>query len=91
MYILTGFESTDDVELSKLSPALGLSQLLTFSSAKKKSSTGAFRCNTDHKTPVAIYITFLIHSKTRSEDLVNKLIHLGYVFHMAALQCYQLT
>ena len=46
-------------------------------SAKKRSSTGAFRSNADHETPVAIYIAFLIHSKTRSEDLVHKLHSLG--------------
>ena len=74
---MTGFESTGDVESSKLSPALVLSQLLAFNSAKKRSSTGAFRSNADHETPVAIYIAFLIHSKTRSEDLVNKFHSLG--------------
>ena len=75
--MMTGFKSTGDVESSKLSPALVLSQLLAFNSAKKRSSTGAFRSNADHETPVAIYIAFLIHSKTRSEDLVNKLHSLG--------------
>ena len=77
MYMLTGFESTDDVESSKLSPALVLAQLLPFNSAKNRKSTGAFRNNADHETPVAIYIAFLIHSKTRSEDLVNRLHSLG--------------
>ena len=77
MYMLTGFESADDVESSKLSPALVLAQLVAFNSAKKRSPTGAFRSNADHETPVAIYIAFLIHSKTRSEDLVNRLHSLG--------------
>ena len=77
MYMLTGFESTDDVESSKLSPALVLAQLLAFNSTKNRKSTGAFRNNADHETPVAIYIAFLIHSKTRSEDLVNRLHSLG--------------
>ena len=77
MNMLTGFEITDDVESSKLSPALVLAQLLAFNSAKNRKSTGAFRHNADQETPVAIYIAFLIHSKTRSEDLVNRLHSLG--------------
>jgi hypothetical protein len=82
MYMLTGFESTDDVESSKMSPALVLAQLLSYNSAKKRSPTGSFRSNADHETPVAIYIAFLIHSKRGPG-------HLGYVFHMTALQRYQ--
>ena len=75
--MLTRFEITDDVESSKLSPALVLAQLLAFNSAKNRKSTGAFRHNADQETPVAIFIAFLIHSKTRSEDLVNRLHSLG--------------
>ncbi|CAB4009742.1 Hypothetical predicted protein [Paramuricea clavata] len=75
--MLTGFESTDDVESSKLSPALVLAQLLAFNSAKNRKSTRVFCNNADHETPVAIYIAFLIHSKTRSKDLVNRLHSLG--------------
>ena len=77
MNMLTEFEITDDVESSKLSPALVLAQLLAFNSAKNRKSTGAIRHNADQETPVAIYIAFLIHSKTRSEDLVNRLHSLG--------------
>ena len=75
--MLAGFEITDDVESSKLSPALVLAQLLAFNSAKNRKSTEAFRHNADQGTPVVIYIAFLIHSKTRSEDLVNRLHSLG--------------
>ena len=66
MNMLTGFEITDDVESSKLSPALVLAQLLAFNSAKNRKSTGAFRHNAEQETPVAIYIAFLINSKTRN-------------------------
>ena len=58
MNMLTGFEITDDVESSKLSPALVLAQLLAFNSAKNRKSTGAFRHNADQETPVAIFMHF---------------------------------
>lgn len=77
MYMLTGIECPDNVQSSKLSPALVLAQLLTFNSAKKRSPTGVFRSNAEHETPVAIYIAFLIHSMTRSKDLINRLHSLG--------------
>lgn len=73
-YMLTGFESTDS---SKLSIPLVLAQLLAFNTAEKRSTTADFRNNADHETPVSIYIAFLIHSKTRSKDLVNRLHSLG--------------
>ena len=72
--MLTGFESTDS---SKLSIPLVLAQLLAFNTAEKRSTTADFGNNADHETPVSIYIAFLIHSKTRSKDLVNRLNSLG--------------
>ena len=71
MYMLTGFDDVCDADSSKLSPALTLAQLLAFNSANKRSPTGNYRTNADHETPLAIYIAFLIHSKTRSKDLVD--------------------
>ena len=60
-----------------LKSRLGANLLLAFNSAKSRKSTRAFRHNANQETPVAIYIAFLIHSKTRSEDLVNRLHSLG--------------
>ena len=79
MYMLTGIDDTChcDADSSKFPAALVLAQLLAFNSAERRSATDDYRYRADRETPVAIYIAFLIHSKTRSKDLVDRLHSLG--------------
>ena len=57
--------------------ALSIAQLLCFNSVKKSSSSNYIRHNKNRENPLVIYVSMLIHSKTRSKSLIDKLYNLG--------------
>ena len=54
-----------------------LTELLHFNAVKKSYSKDGIRHNTIRETPLPIYLSMLIHAKTRSKDLIDTLFNLG--------------
>ena len=74
IYMLTGSarnEGGDKLEIFK--PVLSIAQLIQFGSAQKRTNSISHRYSSEKKTPLSIYIAFLMHSETRSRVLIDKL------------------
>ena len=54
-----------------------LTELLHFNAVKKSYSKDGIRHNSIRETPLPIYLSMLIHAKTRSKDLIDTLFNLG--------------
>ena len=57
--------------------SLSIAQLLYFNSVKRSRSSSYIRHNKSREVPLPIYISMLIHAKTRSKSLIDKLYDLG--------------
>ena len=54
-----------------------IAQLLYFNSVKRSQTNSSIRHIKEREAPLPIYISMLIHAKTRSRDLINTLSNLG--------------
>ena len=52
-------------------PSLPLSQLIHFNTVRQRGNSGTSRHTSCRKTPLSIYVAFLLHSQTRSRLLVH--------------------
>lgn len=76
--MIVGFTSPTDDDASIHTLTSTVSQIIQFNCAKKRSDTSTYsRHNTNTETPLSIYIALLVHSRTRSRSLVDKLSSLG--------------
>ena len=70
-----GNESISNTKRDHIS--LTISELLQFNAIKRSRAKDGFRHNKDRETPLPIYLSMLIHVKTRSKDLIDTLFNLG--------------
>ena len=70
-----GNKSISDTKRDHIS--LTISELLQFNAIKRSRAEDGFRHNKDRETPLPIYLSMLIHAKTRSRDLIDTLFNLG--------------
>ena len=60
-------------------PALSISLLILYNSYKryKENAKGVVRHSQQRETPLPIYLSIMLHTKTRKRDLVDTLLNLG--------------
>ena len=66
-------------------PALTVSQLIMHEYRKKinrNPSTIRRRHSKIHETPLSIYVGLKLYATVRSKTLIDRLFHLGFVYHM---------
>ena len=57
--------------------AIALSELLMFNIVKRSHASSGIRHNKERDTPLPIYLSMLIHAKTRKRELIDTLFNLG--------------
>ena len=79
--ILEGGSSFDENEINyntqRKRITVAIAQLLQFNSVKKSRAKAGIRHIKERETPLSIYISMLIHAKTRSRHLIDTLSNLG--------------
>ena len=76
----SNIENQSECNESKDRKVTSLCELLYFNAIKNDKpikDSGSSRHNIDKETPTAIYVAMLIHAKTRSKDIIDKLHNLG--------------
>ena len=78
--VLNGLNIKTQSSSSSVSqPALSISQLILYNSYKryKENAKGVVRHSQQRETPLPIYLSIMLHTKTRKRDLVDTLLNLG--------------
>ena len=70
-------ESQSQTNSTKAHIAVGLSELIQFNTVKSSRAAVGSRHNRSRETPLPIYLSMLIHAKTRKRELVDTFFKLG--------------
>ena len=70
-------EKLNDSDSSRTHISVAIAQLLYFNSVKRSRTNSSIRHIKEREAPLPIYISMLIHAKTRIRDLIDTLSNLG--------------